>query len=90
MIFSLYLNISVHLIYLFECIYAKEFIIFLFSFSMKHAKCKSSYKDKCIAGQIENLAFSCNYCNRKKSDLPLNLKQLQRTNIKFKLKLIFI
>ncbi len=51
-------------------------------FEIDHIICESSYKDKCIAGQIENLAFSCNYCNRKKSDLPLNLKQLHPdTNI---------
>lgn len=38
-------------------------------FEIDHVVCESSFNDdKIKAGQLENLVFSCQYCNRKKSD----------------------
>lgn len=45
-------------------------------YEIDHIICESSFYDKCEAGKIHNLTFSCKFCNRKKSDFPINIQKL--------------
>lgn len=48
----------------------------LSDYEIDHIICESSYEDKCEAGRIDNLTFSCKFCNRKKRDFLINVKKL--------------
>lgn len=45
-------------------------------YEIDHIICESSFNDKCEAGKVHNLTFSCKFCNRKKSDFPINVQKL--------------